>query len=96
MQFVPVVKDGAFTGRYLGKIIVKQGEPTKLYCFSQKIVIQSLTDKKYDDFDVVYSYKRINLGSVKEVSGYDVVAEAASRALNPPRVVNIFHDGCNP
>lgn len=65
MQFVPVVREGNFTGRYLGKIIVKQGDPAKLYCFTQKVVIQSVIDKKYDDFDVVYSYKRINLGSVK-------------------------------
>lgn len=36
------------------------------------------------------------MGSVKELSGYEVVAEAAYRALNPPKIVNIFHEGCNP
>ncbi len=48
MQFVPVTKNGANTGRFLGKIIVKQGETSKLYCFSQKVVLQGVNDKKYD------------------------------------------------
>lgn len=65
MQFVPVTRGGAATGKYLGKIIVKQGVPSKLYCFSQKVVLQTVSDKKYDEFDVVYSFKRINMGSVK-------------------------------
>ncbi len=91
MQFVPVTKNGANTGRFLGKIIVKQGDTGKLYCFSQKVVLQGVNDKKYDQFDVVYSYKRINMGSVKELQGYDVVTEAANRAVNPPKTINIFH-----
>lgn len=70
MHFLPVLRHGLPTGRYVGKIIVQQGEPTKLYCFSQRILLQSTNDKRYDDFDVVYSYKRINMGSVKELSGY--------------------------
>lgn len=65
MQFVPVTKNGGPTGRFLGKIIVKQGVTSKLYCFSQKVVLQTVSDKKYDEFDVVYSFKRINMGSVK-------------------------------
>ena len=48
MQFVPVTKNGANTGRFLGKIIVKQGDTNKLYCFSQKVVLQGVNDKKYD------------------------------------------------
>lgn len=85
MQFVPVTKNGVATGRFLGKIIVRQGQTSKLYCFTQKIVLQTASDKKYDEFDVVYSFKRINMGSVKELQGYDVVAEAAARVLNPPK-----------
>lgn len=74
MQFLPVFNGETFTGRYVAKIIVKQGDPNKLYCFTQKIVLQSSTEKKYDEFEVVYSYKRINMGSVKELSSYEVVA----------------------
>jgi len=48
MHFLPVMNSGTFTGRFLAKIIVKQGDPTKLYCFSQKIVLQAMSDKKYD------------------------------------------------
>lgn len=73
MQFLPVFSGETFTGRYVAKIIVKQGDPNKLYCFTQKIVLQSSTEKKYDEFEIVYSYKRINMGSVKELSGYEVV-----------------------
>lgn len=31
------------------------------------------------------------MGSVKELQGYDVVVEAANRAVNPPKTINIFH-----
>jgi hypothetical protein len=50
MHFLPVMSEGTFTGRFLAKIIVKQGDPSKLYCFSQKVVLQSVNEKKYDDF----------------------------------------------
>lgn len=91
MYFLPVLKQGTFTGRFVAKIIVHQGELTKLYCITQRIVLQNPNEKKYDDFDVVYSYKRINMGSVKEFSGYEAVSEAAYRAVNPPKLANTFH-----
>jgi hypothetical protein len=31
------------------------------------------------------------MGSVKELSGYEVVLEATNRVTNPPKAVNIFH-----
>lgn len=48
MQFVPVTRNGVATGKFLGKIIVKQGETSKLYCFTQKVVLQTVSEKKYD------------------------------------------------
>lgn len=47
--------------------------------------MQQNNDKRYDQFEVVYSFKRINMGSVKQLQGYEVVAEAANRAMNPPK-----------
>jgi predicted HTH transcriptional regulator len=43
VQFIPVVKGKSFSGRYVTKINVKQGEPTQTYCFVQKLQIQSET-----------------------------------------------------
>lgn len=48
VQFVPVVSKGKFTGKYLVKIIVKQGDPRQLYCFVQKLQLQSANEKKLD------------------------------------------------
>jgi hypothetical protein len=50
MHFIPVTKNGIPNDRYLGKIIIKQGEPAKLYCFTQKVVLNSSADKRYDEF----------------------------------------------
>lgn len=50
MHFLPVMENETFTGRYLAKIIVKQGDPNRLYCITQKVVLQEVNNKKYDDF----------------------------------------------
>lgn len=48
MQFLPVLKNGSPTDRFIGKIIVRQGKTTNLYCFTQKVVMQQNNDKRYD------------------------------------------------
>ena len=64
VHFVPLLKGKKFTGKYLIKIIVQQGEPTSVYCFSQKIQLQG-ADKKTDDYEIMYAYKRLNMGNIK-------------------------------
>lgn len=70
---MPVLKVDKFTGKYVIKIVVQQGEPTFVYCFSQKIQLQSATDRKQEEFEVVYSYKRINAGNTKEYKGLELI-----------------------
>ena len=40
MQFVPVVGKKQFEGKYIIKIIVRQGDPSRYYCFSHQVTIQ--------------------------------------------------------
>lgn len=47
---MPVVNKGKFIGKHLIKIIVKQGNPAELYCFSKKIQLQAVNDKKVDEY----------------------------------------------
>ena len=55
-------------GNYLIKIAVCQGNTSRLYCFSQKLTMQS-PDKKCDEYEIVYAYKRQNMGNIKELKG---------------------------
>lgn len=36
------------------------------------------------------------MGSVKQYTGYELVSEAKNKALKPSKIVNIFHEDCNP
>ena len=50
---MPVFNKGKFIGKYLVKILVKQGDPAELYCFSKKIQLQGVNDKKVDENEIV-------------------------------------------
>lgn len=39
VQYIPVVKNKTFSGKYVTKIIVKQGDPIQTYCFVQKLIM---------------------------------------------------------
>jgi hypothetical protein len=43
-QFAPVLLRGKFNGKYLIKVIVKQGNPAQLYCFSKKVKLVANND----------------------------------------------------
>lgn len=47
---MPILKNDKFTNKYLVKIAVEQGNPKRLYCFSQKINFQAAGDKKNDEY----------------------------------------------
>lgn len=46
VQFVPVFNMGKFIGKHVIKILIKQGDPAELYCFTKKIQLESVKDKK--------------------------------------------------
>ena len=74
VQFVPILRKEVATGRYVIKIIVQQGDPTQTYCFSQKVQLQAHQDKKsIEEFEVLYSFKKNNLGSCIEYKGFELV-----------------------
>lgn len=72
MRFLPILRKEKFTGKYLTKIAVSQGDPRKLYCFSQKLSLMS-GDKKADEYEIVYACKRLNMGRVERIKGMDLV-----------------------
>ncbi len=74
IKFVPVFKDKTFIGNYhfnLGKyvikIIVKQGDPSKVYRFTEPIKL-SYKDKKSRD-GPTYAFYRSNMGKVDTIKG---------------------------
>ena len=59
-QYIPVMKGGEFEGRFVVKIIVKQGDPSQVYCFGERIKLEG--NGKSEDFEVFYGYERHNHG----------------------------------
>jgi hypothetical protein len=49
VQYVPVVKNKVFSGKYITKIIVKQGDPSQTYCFTQKLLFAKEQQKEKVD-----------------------------------------------
>lgn len=74
---MPVVKNKAFTGRYLIKINIVQGDPSQTYCFSQKIqwALEGKKDieNQCENVEVVYAFVRHNLGGAREIKGIKLV-----------------------
>jgi len=69
VQFVPVVKSKTFSGKYVIKILVQQGEPCQTYCFSQKIqwALEGRKDieNQCENVEVIYSFVRHNMGGTR-------------------------------
>lgn len=40
VHYVPVFREDNFEGKFVVKIIVQQGDPTQVYCISEKIKLQ--------------------------------------------------------
>ena len=57
MQFVPVLIRKEFIGKYITKIVVKQGDPSRVYYFGEKIKLEAQTGK-VDEIEVFYGYQR--------------------------------------
>lgn len=58
VQYVPVFSGPNFQGKFVVKIIVQQGDPTQLYCMSEKIKLVEDGSNKSDEMEVYYSYER--------------------------------------
>lgn len=56
-----------FRGKYVIKIIVKQGDPSKTYHFGQKIELEHRG--KIDELEIFHAFYRHNMGGVVEIRG---------------------------
>jgi hypothetical protein len=92
--YVPVVTNKVFRGKYIIKIIVKQGDPAKTYRFAQRIELES--NARVEEFQVYHAFYRHNMGGIVEVRGEALLEEIARKAANPSEVSSTFHKFCNP
>lgn len=65
--YVPVVTNKAFKGKYVIKILVKQGNPSKTYHFSSQIILES--KGKNEEFEIFHAFYRHNMGGIVQISG---------------------------
>jgi hypothetical protein len=60
--YVPVVANKVFKGKYIIKIIVKQGDPSKTYHFSNVV---SLEHKgRTEEIEIFHAFYRHNMGGI--------------------------------
>jgi hypothetical protein len=57
VQFVPVLQRKEFGGKYVVKIVVQQGDPSRVYYFGERIKLEGQTGK-VDEIEVFYGYQR--------------------------------------
>ena len=55
-----------------------------------------VNEKKNEEHEIVYSYKRHNMGGITTLKGLELVEEATKKAMNPIGVSKTFHEDCNP
>lgn len=70
IHFVPVLTGKYFEGRYLIKIIVKQGHPSQTYCISRKIMLEG--PNRTEELEIVYGYIRHD-SRVQELTGFKLI-----------------------
>lgn len=77
------------------KIIVQQGDPSQVYYFGEKIKLEG-PNGKVDEVEQFYAYERHNMGGTTEIKGLKLLEAVHTRAKNPNKPCNTFHEGCNP
>lgn len=61
-MYVPVVTNKVFKGKYIIKILVKQGNPSKTYHFCQKLDLEF--KGKSESFEIFHAFYRHNMGGI--------------------------------
>lgn len=76
VQFVPVLKDKTFQGKYVIKIIVKQGDPSKVYHFAQTLKLVNQDKSHHDEqHKVLWGFYRSNMGKVDSIKGTELLRQ---------------------
>ena len=76
------MREKDFEGRYVVKIVVKQGDPSQVYCFGERVKLEG-SNGKWEDFEVFYGYERHNHGGCSEIKGVNLLSLIASKAKTP-------------
>ena len=66
-MYVPVVNNKKFKGKFVIKIVVKQGNTSKLYHFNQTVELN--LKGKVDKYDIPHAFYRHNMGGIEEIKG---------------------------
>jgi|JI61114C2RNA_FD_contig_101_2379_length_1653_multi_2_in_0_out_0_4 hypothetical protein len=53
-----------FTGKYIVKIVVRQGCRDRVYTFNERIKLISADKTEYEEFELRYAYKRVGPGGI--------------------------------
>ena len=77
-----------FLGKYVIKIIVKQGDPSKLYHFAQTVRFQN-DDRRHrqEEFKVIWGFYRSNMGKVDSIRGTDLLKQVYDKAKHPSKKI---------
>jgi hypothetical protein len=91
--FLPVLSQAQhFTGKYVPKVVVQQGDPAQLYSFIDRVVLEEGRDRT--EYEVIYAYER-HPTKVKRLNPHEIIQEACKRVLERPASYAV-HEGCHP
>jgi hypothetical protein len=62
-----VVADKVFKGKYVIKLIVRQGDPSRTYHFAQKVELE--VRGKTEELDIFYAFTRSQEGEINQLKG---------------------------
>lgn len=62
VHFVPILKDGKFRGKYVIKLIVKQGDPSRIYCMNEKGYMKNQVGGS-NEGSIHFAFLRENIGA---------------------------------
>ena len=71
------------------KILVQQGDPTQVYCISERVRFVEDGSNKTDEVDLYYAYER-QIEGTKELKGFDLIDNIYHKATRGKKVTT-FH-----
>lgn len=94
--FIPILKrNGIFTGKYVTKVLVSQGQLNTFYTFAERTRLVSQRPNEGEEFEERIGYIRLGPGGLEKVEGEKLYDEVYKKAKDPHDEVTC-HEGCNP
>jgi len=82
-SFLPVMNSDKFTGKYVVKIVVRQGCRDRVYTFNERIKLVSADKTEYEEFELRYAYKRVGPGGIEKFDPLALLEETYRKAKSP-------------